>query len=903
MSDSQISSTILDLLSGSIDKANIEETLLKLNSTTDFGSLEVSMYISYGSSSQISAFTSRVIEVIQSFIDNSELTAASKVSENFIEFLTKYNLLTPEISIEIKLLIGEVAKCEGKLEILKKCYQEALALAKENSSCRVKIPEIYLRVCTLYLENDNTEKAIKKAKKSVSLAEHLLNIETNNKNKIVQYLVDGASILCVIFLHQNITDQAEEWYNYIKKLQEKYEINEANCQYLAFIKSQFDEELATRTTEEKSSVRSKKKQAKKDALKTVRLPGLKPTNLNKTEILIKNSPEKLIRDNFVPQENPFIRKNLKLDKQQKNLLMPIDNGVAIKPKNEGNPALKYLNDPKINHARRNSIETISPLPHSKEETLKSARPSHSIMTQFEKAKEEGNKTEIYSKEEAKAIEKPEEILSGTLKIEKLLNNQEFDTNENHPAVVSSKNETQSKNNIDTSPEVSNKNEKITDLPNGQEVLKARRLIHKISIQTNHEVTKEVPQNSPQSSLHTDNSGFIDKKPQKGKNSPKSSKQKSEPQSPWKIRKNSRKKTLASTPKPRDETPSFQQSKKSTKKFSNPPRSVSPTKDPLIPKEATIHNLISNGQSPLERESTGISERKVGISNIARPQNTTPMKSKATYQMNIAEIRTADTSEVLQESKVHHQKTEENVKPRNSSPRCGDITKALLVIQSAIRRYKEYKRYKGRKIQNQLLKEYIAFGKKEIDGVLHFVTVTQDGFHQKALKQLGGLQGGKFTKSNVIVDAFPLVSGIAKPKCSCYSENEICELLSVWKLDELVGIYQIMLIELVTIKYGFVVLKAAQEREEARRRLLYRGRSKLRSNSYYFIKIYELDYGGKEEILIVAVNPQETKSLKIKPDELIEILKVKKREMLQERLPQVLELLYLNQGQLCIASEN
>ncbi|CAG9331873.1 unnamed protein product [Blepharisma stoltei] len=1019
MSESQLASNIIQLLSGTIDRFNIEEKILSLISASDLGSPELSIHLTAGSTSLIASFTSRTIEIIQSYIDNFELNSALKISEKFMAFLTKYNLLVPEINIEMKLLLGEIAKSENKLGLLKKCQQDALKLAKENPSCRVKIPEIYLRVCTLYLENENIDKAISKAKKSVSFAEHLLNIDSNENKGVIQCLVDAASILCVIRINQDNNGQAEQWYNYIRQLEEKYEINEENSQYLQYIRSQFpNENSSIKASEErfgKGNGRKVQSNATQNNKKNMKLPGLKSnSDIYKQDQKLSHS------------RGAELKKLHEI--QQKNMLIPIDNTAAfmLNSGKELNPALKYLNDPTINRARDPSphmtdrLQSKEILTDNKisqdgnldEESEEDSETTAMINKEETKASDEialsQKKTNIWSKEDLlttpiieangyssiTSIPKNEGSLDSSIenksiseenqftleKIdftkEKTLSNKEdkiektlgFDEkiyllNEKNSIITQSIMRADSKNDkkIDTEPmspqfpignlhEENNypKSDAIKEEKDGKRESEPveKSFVSQISIIHLNEETTSLLNNEVEETKSTkkDNHNFNEKntlllshEPEADGSAKKNNHNNKE--TTLLIKQDQKDKiTQKSYSSKRLQVSKITEEVKNISRLSPQPgiSSLSNPKNNKIaeksskqePEAKTPLNKATSKELPIRvsptppkitkpEENPTVRQQRVSLTSSKNLPNPPSIKELQPISkenkpnspsFNNPFPSSTDISQTAGTSIRNPPNLNSYISPISeenfefwSSPaaKSEDIAKALLLIQSCIRRYKDYKRFKGRKIKNQLLKEYIAFGKKEFNGVLYFITVTEEGLSQKTFKDLGGQQGGKLAKSNVIVDAIPLVSGVVKPKYSCYSEGEICEMLGIWKFDELIGIYQTKLIEIVEIKYGFVVLGTAETKEKPRRRLLYRGRSKLKSENFYFVRIYELDFGGKEQISILATNPQESKELNMSFSNLLSLLNVRKREMLQDNLSKVVDLLYFDSEKLCI----
>lgn len=106
--------------------------------------------------------------------------------------------------------------------------------------------------------------------------------------------------------------------------------------------------------------------------------------------------------------------------------------------------------------------------------------------------------------------------------------------------------------------------------------------------------------------------------------------------------------------------------------------------------------------------------------------------------------------------------------------------------------------------------------------------------------------------------------------------------------------------MVSIKYGYVILSKVEDLPEPRKRLVYRGKTNIMTETSYFIKMYELDYGGKEEIQILASSKEQKFEVYTDPETIINILKIKKPEMLYVKLELILDHLYIHEGKLAIS---
>ncbi|CAG9334749.1 unnamed protein product [Blepharisma stoltei] len=227
----------------------------------------------------------------------------------------------------------------------------------------------------------------------------------------------------------------------------------------------------------------------------------------------------------------------------------------------------------------------------------------------------------------------------------------------------------------------------------------------------------------------------------------------------------------------------------------------------------------------------------------------------------------------------------------------EAVKAAYKIQAFFRSKKETKKYTMIKEHKKETQRYILHGKKNINGEEYFVCISRHGFDSKKLRTMVGADAGNLEKLNVILEAYPLKSGIPKPKWTIYSTAELCSILSLNSVEDLLAIPQSEVLNVIDIAKDTVFLNICKNDRRERKRLIYKGRGKLKTCNAYFIKIYELDYIAKQEYLIIAFNSTEKYELKVEAARIIEALKLNIGEPILDHAQEIARLVFIKDSKL------
>lgn len=365
---------IIQFLNETIHKDNFEGVLIELTSKM----YQFKGQISLDSMFSLQKFIGNSTGLIYRLFLCSEFGLSKQYSILLLQFLKQFNYLKPDIEITISLTLGDIHKLEQNTENSLEFYSKALQISKEKGSCRHRVPEIYLRLCSLHLSDESSiSLIIDKAKKAVTFAENLLDYENPHKENLSQNLVESACLITLMFLKRNSNVEALEWYHYAKTLKNKYNINKINLEYLALLKAHMIEKSTsvdiTRLLESNPTNQRYSKILHKTTAKIQRpnsknqferfpflKPGLSANILTdeaiKNDIHAKKTRTKTEKD-FVFEANTQISLH-KVGESQKSIqLEPLNKGITLPTtsnKFSESTALRYLNDPKINHKRNKS---------------------------------------------------------------------------------------------------------------------------------------------------------------------------------------------------------------------------------------------------------------------------------------------------------------------------------------------------------------------------------------------------------------------------------------------------------------------------------------------------------------------------------------------------------------------
>lgn len=230
---------------------------------------------------------------------------------------------------------------------------------------------------------------------------------------------------------------------------------------------------------------------------------------------------------------------------------------------------------------------------------------------------------------------------------------------------------------------------------------------------------------------------------------------------------------------------------------------------------------------------------------------------------------------------------------------GNLAVASIYLQSIFRKILALRRYKAIQNSKKSVSGYIAYGRKMMNGNLYFVTVSYIGFDKLQLRNIAGTMADKGEKINIILDAYPLKSGISKPKRYVCMSEKVKEILGIREFETMRTVLQQSLLSHVRIVDDELEFYNEVKPANPRKRLIFRGKNTLRTDKWFNLRIYEIYQGSGPEYLICAFNGKSKQEISLKVAEMNRILDIDREEKSSCKVHDLVKKLGIKDGKLII----
>ncbi|CAG9329931.1 unnamed protein product [Blepharisma stoltei] len=329
-----------------------------------------------------------------------------------------------------------------------------------------------------------------------------------------------------------------------------------------------------------------------------------------------------------------------------------------------------------------------------------------------------------------------------------------------------------------------------------------------------------------------------------------------------------------------------------------------TSDSEINKETSklFIKLSEDKEEPIKSESPNPNQNLE--ENTEKNDTTAIPKSEENKEINKnTEIKANEKDTKIMIKSEENKQINKNAEIKVKEDKFNDITKVSIMIQSYVRKLLAQRKFKNDQSKRKGFTGYIAYGRRKFNGILYFVTITYQGFDNQNLRKICGVLARNVDKMNIIVDAYPLVSGIKKPVFSCYSTEEITELLGVWDFEFLKSSLQPVLLDRVKIINNRIDFFATEKVSDPMKRLIYRGKGKLGTSNYYNIRIHEIIQGSVKGYMIAAFTLNQKMEKLLDMHQLIELFGTSQENIILNKVHEIISLLAVENNKLVIKKAN
>ncbi|CAG9323267.1 unnamed protein product [Blepharisma stoltei] len=350
-------------------------------------------------------------------------------------------------------------------------------------------------------------------------------------------------------------------------------------------------------------------------------------------------------------------------------------------------------------------------------------------------------------------------------------------------------------------------------------------------------------------------------------------------------------------------PDFKNEPVQKARISNLPKEDEKGNDQKPSSNAVNKETKTNENTPYDQQSP-ISPKNIADENCfniqAPPDNKDNRLPNETEKINHKENKINEEKNINQKNSIFGS---QNAKEDNAKEdRFYKITKISTIIQSFVRKFLTRRKFKNVKSLQNRFNGYIAYGRKNLNGKLYFVTIKYEGIDYQNLRKIYGPLAANTNKFNIILDAYPLVSGTKKPTFSCYSTKEITDLLGIWDFDYLRSTLQPALLNNVKIVNDHIEFYGNEKVSDPMKRLIYRGKGKLGTCNYYNIRIYEIIQGSAKSYAISAFTLQQKMEKMLRLSELSELLGIAENDAMLNTIHKLASFLAIENNRLIIKQD-